>query len=129
MQYISTRGQVSNIPFTEAVMMGLAEDGGLLLPRTIPRIGNDTLAAWQDLSYPELAYEIMSRFIDDIPKIDLQHLINKSYETFSHSDTLPLVELGNLHILELFHGPTISFKDVAMGQRNFPAKHSPGAIC
>ena len=114
MQYISTRGQVSNIPFTEAVMMGLAEDGGLLLPRTIPRIGNETLNAWQELSYPELAFEIMSRFIDDIPNIDLQQLIDKSYQTFTHPDTLPLVEHGNLHILELFHGPTLAFKDVAL---------------
>ncbi|MBU4236071.1 MAG: threonine synthase, partial [Proteobacteria bacterium] len=52
MQYISTRGGISPIPFTEAVMMGLAEDGGLLLPRTIPRIGSETYASWQDLSYP-----------------------------------------------------------------------------
>ena len=114
MQYISTRGQVSNISFTEAVMMGLAEDGGLLLPRTIPRIGNETLNSWQELSYPELAFEIMSRFIDDIPIVDLQQLIEKSYETFTHPDILPLVEHGNLHILELFHGPTLAFKDVAL---------------
>ncbi|MFW2365669.1 MAG: threonine synthase, partial [Desulforhopalus sp.] len=79
MQYLSTRGGISPIPFTEAVMMGLAEDGGLLLPRTIPRIGCETLTSWQKLSYPELAFEVMSRFVDDIPASDLKDLINKSY--------------------------------------------------
>ena len=83
MQYLSTRGGISPISFTQAVMMGLAEDGGLLLPRTIPRIGSETLAFWQELSYPELAFEIMSRFIDDIPGSDLREIINKSYAGFT----------------------------------------------
>lgn len=114
MQYFSTRGGIPPIPFTEAVMMGLAEDGGLLLPRTIPRIGSDTLNSWEDLSYPELAYEVMSRFIDDIPSSDLKELINKSYESFTHKEVTPLIHKGDLHILELFHGPTLAFKDVAL---------------
>jgi threonine synthase len=114
MQYISTRGGISPIPFTEAVMMGLAEDGGLLLPRTIPRIGSETYASWQDLSYPELAFEVMSRFIDDIPNSDLRDLINRSYATFDHAEVTPLIHQGTLHILELFHGPTFAFKDVAL---------------
>ena len=114
MQYFSTRGGISPIPFTEAVMMGLAEDGGLILPRTIPRIGNDTLASWQELSYPELAYEVMSRFIDDIPQADLKNLIDRSYENFEAKDVTPLVPYGDIHILELFHGPTLAFKDVAL---------------
>lgn len=95
-------------------MMGLAEDGGLLLPRTIPRIGCETLLSWQELSYPELAFEIMSRFIDDIPGSDLRELINKSYATFSSDEVTPLVHHGDYHILELFHGPTLAFKDVAL---------------
>ncbi|MDO8946249.1 MAG: threonine synthase [Desulfocapsaceae bacterium] len=114
MQYISTRGGINPIPFTEAVMMGLAEDGGLLLPRTIPRIGSETYASWQDLSYPELAFEVMSRFIDDIPNSDLRELINRSYATFDHAEVTPLIHQGTLHILELFHGPTFAFKDVAL---------------
>jgi threonine synthase len=114
MQYISTRGGISPIPFTEAVMMGLAEDGGLLLPRTIPRIGSETYASWQDLSYPELAFEVMSRFIDDIPNSELRELIDRSYATFDHPEVTPLVHHGSLHILELFHGPTFAFKDVAL---------------
>ena len=94
--------------------MGLAEDGGLLLPRTIPRIGSETYASWQDLSYPELAFEVMSRFIDDIPNSDLRDLINRSYATFDHAEVTPLIHQGTLHILELFHGPTFAFKDVAL---------------
>lgn len=114
MQYLSTRGQVDHIPFTRAVLMGLAEDGGLLLPRTIPRIGAETLATWEKMEYTELAFEIMSRFIDDIPNSDLQQLIDKSYATFNHADITPLAHCGDLHILELFHGPTLAFKDVAL---------------
>ena len=94
--------------------MGLAEDGGLLLPRTIPRIGSETYASWQGLSYPELAFEVMSRFIDDIPNSDLRELINRSYATFDHAEVTPLIHHGSLHILELFHGPTFAFKDVAL---------------
>ena len=114
MQYLSTRGGVSPIPFTEAVMMGLAEDGGLLLPRTIPRVGSETLSAWQQMSYAELAFEVMSRFVDDIPSSDLKDIINRSYATFNTKDVTPLVHKGDLHILELFHGPTLAFKDVAL---------------
>ena len=67
MQYLSTRGGIQPVPFTKAVMMGLAEDGGLLLPRTIPRIDSQTLASWKGLSYTELAFEVMTRFIDKKP--------------------------------------------------------------
>lgn len=95
-------------------MMGLAEDGGLILPRTIPRVGSDTINSWQKLSYADLAYEVMSRFIDDIPSSDLKDLITRSYKTFNHKDVTPLVHKGDLHILELFHGPTLAFKDVAL---------------
>ena len=114
MQYLSTRGGISPISFTDSVMMGLAEDGGLLLPRTIPRIGYETLTSWKNLSYPELAFEIMSRFIDDIPSNDLKDIINRSYATFSREEVTPLVHHGDLHILELFHGPTLAFKDIAL---------------
>lgn len=114
MQYLSTRGGISPIPFTEAVMMGLGDDGGLLLPRTIPRIGSDTLLNWRKLGYPELAFEIMSRFVDDIPSSDLRDIITRSYASFSHSSVTPLVHHGDCHILELFHGPTHAFKDVAL---------------
>jgi threonine synthase len=114
MQYLSTRGGVPPLSFTQAVMMGLAEDGGLLLPRTIPRIGCETLTSWQNLSYPELTFEIMSRFIDDIPSSNLKDIINRSYATFDSEEITPLVHHGEFHILELFHGPTLAFKDIAL---------------
>ncbi|MGB3212249.1 MAG: threonine synthase [Desulforhopalus sp.] len=114
MQYLSTRGGISPIPFTQAVMMGLADDGGLLLPRTIPRIGSETFNSWQKLSYADLAFEVMSRFVDDIPSSDLQDIIIRSYTTFNAKEVTPLVHKGDLHILELFHGPTLAFKDVAL---------------
>ncbi len=114
MQYISTRGEIAPISFTEAVMMGLAEDGGLLLPRAIPPVGSETFLSWNDLSYPELAFEVMSRFIDDIPESDLRDLIDRSYKAFDKPEVTPLVHHGKLHILELFHGPTLAFKDIAL---------------
>lgn len=114
MQYLSTRGKIAPIPFTQAVMMGLAEDGGLLLPRTIPRIGSETFSSWQKLSYPDLAFEVLSRFVDDIPISDLRDIINRSYGVFATEEVTPLVHHADLHILELFHGPTLAFKDIAL---------------
>ena len=114
MQYISTRGGIAPLSFTEAVMMGLATDGGLLLPESIPAIDQKTLASWRGLTYPELAFEVISRFADDIPAEDLRELINRSYATFTHPEITPLVSHDDLHILELFHGPTLAFKDVAL---------------
>lgn len=114
MQYLSTRGGISPISFSQAVMMGLASDGGLLLPRNIPKIGAQTFSSWSDLSYVEVAFEIMSRFIDDIPSSSLRDLINRSYATFTAPEVVPLAHHGNLHILELFHGPTLAFKDIAL---------------
>lgn len=113
MKYKSTRGGVTNLSFTEAVMMGLAADGGLLVPHHIPDLSNQ-LSHWKDLSYPQLAYEIMSRFIDDINELELRAIIDKSYSTFDHPLVTPLIPVGDDHVLELFHGPTLAFKDVAL---------------
>jgi threonine synthase len=114
MKYISTRGGIAPISFSEAVMMGLATDGGLLLPEEIIPVDPETLASWQDLSYRELAFEVISRFVDDIPPADLKALIDHSYDSFTHPDITPLVKIDDIHILELFHGPTLAFKDVAL---------------
>jgi threonine synthase len=114
MQYISTRGGIEPVSFTEAVLMGLATDGGLILPRAIPRIGSETYNEWKDLSYKDLAFEVMSRFVDDIPEAELRNLIYRSYESFDSDEVIPLVHKGSLHIMELFHGPTLAFKDVAL---------------
>jgi len=93
-------------------MTGLARDGGLLLPDAIPDI-TGYLPAWSRLSYTDLAFEIM-RLYADLPDTDLRRLIDRSYAPFRHPDTTPVKAVGPLHILELFHGPTLAFKDVAL---------------
>ena len=114
MKYQSTRGQIKNIPFKKAVMMGLAEDGGLLLPEAIPQLTPGDLDALSKLAYPELAFQVMCYFIEDIPAADLKDMIDRSYASFMHPDITPVVHKDGLYILELFHGPTLAFKDVAL---------------
>lgn len=114
MRYISTRGGIEPIGFKDAVMMGLARDGGLLLPESLPQVEVNILQQWQNLSYQALAAEILSMFIDDIPRRDLEELIETSYAGFSHPQVTPMTKRGDFYILELFHGPTLAFKDVAL---------------
>lgn len=114
MRYISTRGGIAPIEFKDAVMMGLATDGGLLLPESYPLISSELLESWRGLSYSELSFQILSRFIDDIPAADLKSLIDRSYATFTDPDVTPVVKQDGVHILELFHGVTLAFKDVAL---------------
>jgi len=114
MKYLSTRGGVRDIPFKEAVMMGLAEDGGLLLPESIPHLTTGDLEALAMLDYPELAFQVMARFATDLPSADLKTLIDRSYAAFDHLDVTPVVHQDGVYILELFHGPTLAFKDVAL---------------
>jgi len=113
MKYISTRGQMAPLGFQDAVMTGLAPDGGLLLPETLPNV-EDRLEAWATLSYPELAFEVIRLFATDIPDDALRQLVNNSYATFDHPEVAPSIDVGGFHILELFHGPTLAFKDVAL---------------
>ena len=114
MKYISTRGNIKPVSFKDAVMMGLATDGGLLLPERIPFIENKTLESWKELTYQDLAYEVISLYADDIPAEDLKKLIRRSYATFDHLEITPIVSKDDVHVLELFHGPTLAFKDVAL---------------
>ncbi|MCB2181813.1 MAG: threonine synthase [Desulfobulbaceae bacterium] len=114
MKYISTRGGIAPISFKEAVMMGLATDGGLLLPENMPQVSDETIQAWRGMSYPDLAHDVMSLFIDDIPAGDLKDLVDRSYSTFTHPEVVPVVQKGDVYIMELFHGPTLAFKDVAL---------------
>lgn len=114
MRYISTRGGIAPIPFKDAVMMGLASDGGLLLPESYPVISREQLESWRRLTYPELAFQVISRYVDDISAGDLKKLINRSYESFSHPEVTPVVKKDGVYILELFHGVTLAFKDVAL---------------
>jgi len=115
MRYVSTRGGVEPVSFSQAVMMGLATDGGLLLPSSFPVVDNSTLERWADLPFGQLAVEVMFPFVgEDISRADLADLVERSYASFSQPEITPLVEAGELRILELFHGPTAAFKDVAL---------------
>ena len=113
MKYKSTRGQVSGLGFSDALLMGLASDNGLLVPETIPDV-RSRLGAWQSLSFVELAQEIMPLFIDDIETETLKRLVAESYASFDHDEVVGLQQLDELTVLELFHGPTLAFKDVAL---------------
>lgn len=115
MRYISTRGGVDPVSFSQAVMMGLATDGGLLLPQSIPQVDTDSLTRWAGLSFQDLAVEVMLPYVgEDISREELAGLVQRSYATFTHDEVTPVVEAGGRRILELFHGPTAAFKDVAL---------------
>ncbi|MCP4754559.1 MAG: threonine synthase [Proteobacteria bacterium] len=114
MKYISTRGKAEPRTFIQAVIDGLSRDGGLLVPEHVPDFSGQ-LSELEGLSYQELALAIFLPFIDgEIPEKTVKDLIDKSYGTFSSSEVTPLRFLENVSILELFHGPTLAFKDVAL---------------
>lgn len=114
MRYISTRGQTDPVSFSEAVAIGLAPDGGLFLPESMPDI-SPRLAAWQKLSYAGLCMEYLRNFATDVPEDVLEGIIRRSYATFTHPDIAPLRKLDDrVQVLELFHGPTLAFKDFAL---------------
>ena len=113
MKYFSTRGGIEPVDFQAAVMMGLARDGGLLLPESFPQLTPQTLKAWRKLSYIDLAVAVMLPFVD-MPEADLRRLVTRSYATFRNPEITPVVPVGDVFILELFHGPTLAFKDVAL---------------
>lgn len=126
MKYISTRGQSPALSFSEILLGGLAPDGGLYLPEAYPQFTDADLAAMRDLSYPDLAFAILSRLIDndDIPATDLKAIIDKTYRADVYAftrdgqdanDITPTLKLeDNLHLLSLSNGPTLAFKDMAM---------------
>ncbi len=118
--FISTRGGVAPVDFETAVLQGFAADGGLFVPDIIPRISEEQLQKWSKLSFADLAFEILSLFIEPaiLSADELRRLLSDSFDRFEHPDVVPVVTLetkSNTYILELFHGPTLSFKDVAMG--------------
>ncbi|GAB0055909.1 Threonine synthase [Candidatus Magnetaquicoccaceae bacterium FCR-1] len=116
MRYISTRGGVAPISFSQAVMMGLATDGGLLLPERIPTVSAEQLRAWAGLSFQQLAIQVITPFLTPGEAVSdrLPELVERSFATFSHPDITPVTRAGDHWILELFHGPTLAFKDVAL---------------
>ena len=116
MKFISTRGDAPVLSFEEVVLTGLASDGGLYVPETIPSFSKEEIASWAGLSYQELAFKIITPFVDgEISDNDLKAIIEKAYSSFRHDAIAPLVQTGhNEWILELFQGPTLAFKDFAL---------------
>ncbi len=116
MNYISTRGAAPILTFGEAMMTGLARDGGLYVPESVPVMTRDQIAALAGLSYEDIAFRVMRPYLGDTFTDDeFRSLIAKAYAGFGHAARAPLVQLGPNHfLLELFHGPTLAFKDFAM---------------
>lgn len=116
MKYISTRGQCEPHSFEEVVLTGLAPDGGLFIPETVPQLSPEQIQSWKNLSYADLAYEIIRLYVDGAIENDvLKQMCTDSYAEFSHPEVAPLQKLDdNEWVLELFHGPTLAFKDFAL---------------
>ncbi len=116
LRYISTRGGSPALSFDEVLLAGLAPDGGLYVPETVPRIDAATWSAWQTLSYPKLAAAVMKLFVaGTIPDDDLTAIAEEAYRGFDHAAIAPLKQFDtDLWVMELFHGPTLAFKDMAM---------------
>lgn len=115
-QYISTRGEAPELGFLDTILAGLARDGGLYMPAEWPQLSKTEISALKGKSYEEVAFAIMAPFVDgEIPDDVLKKIIVDAYATFRHRAVAPLVQIGpNDFVLELFHGPTMAFKDVAM---------------
>lgn len=116
MLHVSTRGEAAPLSFSDALLAGLARDGGLYVPQTWPRIGRDEIAALAGQPYAEAAKRVLRPLVDgEIAGADLDRMIDAAYATFRHPAICPITQLDdNLFLLELFHGPTLAFKDVAM---------------
>lgn len=116
MRYISTRGKAPALNFEEVVLTGLASDGGLYVPEQLPFYSKEEIASWHGLDYRELAFILFQPFIDGAVSDDeLKTIISEAYSGFAHDAVAPLVQTGHNHwVLELFHGPTLAFKDFAL---------------
>ena len=116
LRYVSTRGEAPELGFEDVLLTGLARDGGLYVPAIWPRITTRDLNLLRGKSYEEIAFAVMHPFIGNaIPDADLKHMIGEAYACFGHPAVAPLKQLDdNQWLLELFHGPTLAFKDIAM---------------
>ena len=115
-RYISTRGEAPVLGFCDVMLTGLARDGGLYVPETWPQLSRETIAGFFGRPYWEVAVEVIRPFVaGEISDADLGRMANEAYATFRHPAVVPLDQVGpNQFVLELFHGPTLAFKDVAM---------------
>jgi len=116
MRYISTRGKAPTLNFEDVLLAGLASDGGLYVPENLPRFTVEEIASWADLPYHELAFRVMRPFVAGcIDDADFKAIVKDTYSVFEHSAVAPLRQLdSNEWVLELFHGPTLAFKDFAL---------------
>ncbi len=116
MRYVSTRGQAPHVGFVDAVLGGLAPDGGLYVPEDWPQLSASEIAGFADKSYAQVAARVIGDFAgDEIEPSDLLEMCQEAYSTFTHEAVVPLVQLSpNVFMAELFHGPSLAFKDVAM---------------
>ena len=116
MKYISTRGKAPALGFEDVLLTGLAEDGGLYVPESMPQFSTDDIRAMRGLSYAELAHRVMTPFLGGaLSEGDFRNILNDVYTGFGHEAVTPLVQMGaDNWLLELFHGPTLAFKDVAL---------------
>ena len=116
MKYVSTRGEAPSLGFCDALMAGLARDGGLYVPKEWPSFSKKEIRAMRGKSYQEIAFTVLSPFVDgEIPDDKFRAMIDEAYATFRHPAIAPLIQTGpNSFIMELFHGSTLAFKDVAM---------------
>ena len=115
MNYISTRGKSAPLSFEEAMLAGLASDGGLYVPETYPQLSASDIAAFRGASYQDIAAAVLAPFVDAPTREKLAGFINEAYASFTHAAIAPLTPLTAQHyLLELYHGPTLAFKDIAM---------------
>lgn len=116
MRYVSTRGQSPSVGFTDAVLGGLAPDGGLYVPEVWPTFSRDELAAFAGMPYAQVAAQVLGKFAGpEISPADMLRMCEEAYGTFSHKAVVPMVQIApQTFIAELFHGPSLAFKDVAM---------------
>ena len=115
MNYVSTRNSSNSLKFEDVFIKGLADDGGLFIPKSLHKYNQKDLLEFKNLEYKELAKEIIYPFIGDfMSENDLHEIIDKSYSVFRKKNVVDLVKIGDRSVLELFHGPTLAFKDIAM---------------
>ncbi len=116
MRYVSTRGEAPALDFVEVMLAGLARDGGLYVPETWPSLAAKTIAGFAGRPYAEVAVDVIRPFVGEaVAEADLARMAQEAYGTFRHPAIAPLIQLGpSLFVLELFHGPTLAFKDLAM---------------
>jgi len=115
MKYISTRDNSKEYSFEDVFIKGLADEGGLFIPKTIKKYNNAELSALEKLSYKDLAKKIILPFIGDfMSEKELSNIVDKSYSTFRKDEAVNLIKVDDVTVLELFHGPTLAFKDIAM---------------